>query len=211
MLLAMALSKDLAISFSDIGVAFMNTPMPEGDRVYVEPLEGFYEHNDTVWCLKRALNGLRDASRFFHEHFAAVLTSRLGFTRSEAQPTLFVDFARNVFIAVHVDDLIMVGSSSQLSEVVGEMKQYFNMKVTHPFTASSTQTYVGARYLATMMTMSLRKRVPKSIAVFDALWTRVSSWHRDDQTLLLLRTVWRGLWHVLQNRTSLRRSVSCDI
>ena len=45
----------------------------------------------------------------------------------------------------------------------------------------------------------------KSIEVFDALWARVSSWHRDAQTLLLLRTVWRGLWHVLQNRTSLRR------
>ena len=221
--------------------------MPEGDPVYVEPPEGLYEHSDTVWCLKRALNGLRDASRLFHEHFAAVLTSRLGFTRSEAQPTLFVDLARNVFSAVHVDDLIMVGSSSQLSEVVGEMKQYFTMKVTHPLSASFTQTYVGARYLrdgdatwelptaryvtgmlnehgmqnakpvvtlvviATMMTMSLRKRVPKSIAVFDALWAKVSSWHRDDQTLLLLRTVLRGLWHVLQNRTSLRRSVSCDI
>ena len=158
-----------------------------------------------------------------------------------------MDLARNVFSAVHVDDLIMVGSSSQLSEVVGEMKQYFTMKVTHPLSASFTQTYVGARYLrdgdatwelptaryvtgmlnehgmqnakpvvtlvviATMMTMSLRKQVPKSIAVFDALWAKVSSWHRDDQTLLLLRTVLRGLWHVLQNRTSLRRSVSCDI
>ena len=143
-----------------------------------------------------------------------------------------MDLARNVFIAVHVDDLIMVGSSSQLSEVVGEMKQHFTMKVTHPLSASSTQTYVGARYLrhgdafwelptaryvtgmlnehcmqnaklvvtaviATMMTMSLRKRV--------------RSWHLDDQTLLLLRTVWRSLWHVLQHGTSLRRSVSCDI
>ena len=76
-----------------------------------------------------------------------MLTSRLGFTRSESQPTLFVDLAHNVFIAVHVNDLIMVGSSSQLSEVVGEMKQYFAMKVTHPLSASSTKTYVGARYL----------------------------------------------------------------
>ena len=50
-------------------------------------------------------------------------------------------------MTVHVDDLIMVGSSSQLHEVVGEMKQYFTMKVTHPLSASSTQTYVGARYL----------------------------------------------------------------
>ena len=79
--------------------------MPEGDPVYVEPPEGLSEHNETVWCLKRALNGLRDASRHFHEHFAAVLTSRLGFTRSEAQPALFVDLSRNVLIAVHVDDL----------------------------------------------------------------------------------------------------------
>ena len=85
----MALSKDLTILFGEISVAFMNTPMPEGDLVYVEPPEGLYEQNDTVWCLKRALNGLRDASRLFHEHFAAVLTSRLGFTRSEAQPALF--------------------------------------------------------------------------------------------------------------------------
>ena len=80
--------------------------------------EGLHECNDTVSRLKRAVNGLRDASRLFHEHFADVLTSRLGFACSEAQPTLFVDLARNVFIAVHVDDLIMVGSSSKLYEVV---------------------------------------------------------------------------------------------
>ena len=146
-----------------------------------------------------------------------------------------------MFIAAHVDDLIIVGSSSQLHEVVGEMKQYFTMKVTHPLSASSTQTHVGARYLrhgdaicelptarnvtgmqnsklvvtlaviATMMTMGTRKRVPKSIAVSDALWARVSSWHRDVQTLPLLRTVWRCLWQIRRSRTSLRRSVSCDI
>ena len=92
-------------------------------------------------------HGLRDAARLFHKHFTAVLTSRLGFTRSEAQTTFFVDLARNVFIAVHVDDLIMVGSTLQLSKVVGKMKQYFTMKVSHPLSASSTQTYVGARCL----------------------------------------------------------------
>ena len=76
-----------------------------------------------------------------------MLTSRLDLTRSEAQPTRFVDLSRNVFIAVHVNDLIMVDSRSQLYEVIGEMRQYFTMKVTHPLSASSTQTCVGARYL----------------------------------------------------------------
>ena len=121
-LFAVALSKDLTIALGDISVAFMNTPMPEGDPVYEERPEGLYENNDRVWCLKMALNGLRDASQLFQEHFADVLTSRLAFARSEAQPTLFVDLARNVCIAVHFDDVIMVGSSSQLYEVVGEMK-----------------------------------------------------------------------------------------
>ena len=51
------------------------------------------------------------------------------------------------FITVHVGDLIVVGLSSQLCEVVGGMKQYFTMKVIPPLSASSTQTYVGARYL----------------------------------------------------------------
>ena len=36
----MALSKDLTILFSDIGVAFMNTSMPEGEPVHAEPPEG---------------------------------------------------------------------------------------------------------------------------------------------------------------------------
>ena len=114
----MALSKDLTILFGHISVASMNTPRPEGDQVHVEPPEGLYEHNDTVWCLKRAFDGLKGASRLFHENVAAVLTSRLGFTRSEAQPTHFVDLARNVFIAVHVVDLIMAGAHNCMKLLV---------------------------------------------------------------------------------------------
>ena len=52
-----------------------------------------------------------------------------------------------MFIALHVDGLIMVESSSQLYEVVDEMKQYFTMKVISLLSASSTRTCVGARYL----------------------------------------------------------------
>ena len=126
----MALSKDLTVLFCDVSVAIENTPMPEGDPVYVyvEP-PGLHENND-----------LSGASRLFHEHFADVLTSRLGFTRSDAQPTPFVELALNAF-------LIMDGSSTQLCDVVSEMEQYFTMKVTLPLSDSAAQTYEGARYL----------------------------------------------------------------
>ena len=80
-----------------------------------------------------------------------MLTSRLVFARSDAQLRLFVDLARTVFIALHVDDLIMVGSSSQLYEVVSEMKLYFTMKVTLPLSACAAQTYVARGTCVTMM------------------------------------------------------------
>ena len=85
-----------------------------------------------MWRLERALSGVRDASRLRHEHFADVLTPRHGFTRSEAQPTRFVHLVRYVFNAVHIDDLIMARSSSQLQEVVSMMEQCFSMEVTLP-------------------------------------------------------------------------------
>ena len=54
-----------------------------------------------------------------------------------------MDLVRNEFFAVHVNDSIMVGSSSQLSGVVGQMKQNLTMKVTHPLSSSSPQTCVA--------------------------------------------------------------------
>ena len=71
-----------------------------------------------------------------------VLASRLVFTLSDAQPTLFTDLVRIVFVAVSVINLIMVGSISQLYDVVGEMNQHFAMQVTPLLPDSSTQTYV---------------------------------------------------------------------
>ena len=98
--------------------------MLEGEPVHVEPPGGVYK------------------KRLFHEHFADVLTSRLRFTRSDVPPTLFVDLARNLFIAVHFDDLIVAGSSSQLNEVVSEIKQCFTLSRSLP---GAAQTYVCAR------------------------------------------------------------------
>ena len=125
-LLVMALWKDLLVVVCDITVAFMNTSMPEGETVHVKPPEGLYENNDMVWCLKRALNGLRNAPRLFHEHFADVLTSRRGFARSYTQPACVV---------------FSLQCTSMLYEVVSSMKQYFTMKNTLPLSVRAAQPY----------------------------------------------------------------------
>ena len=159
-----------------------------------------------------------------------------------------MDLARDVFIAVHVDDLMIVGSSSQLSEVVGEMKQYFTRKATHSsVSASFTQTYVVARYLRRddaiwelpttrsvegMLNEHGMKGAKPVVAPAlarndddkDAEEASSEEHHilrrfvgqsqffaprRPD--VAFARTVWRGPWLNLQNHTSLRRNVSCDI
>ena len=97
-LLAMSLSKDDTILFGDISVAFMNTPVPECDPVYVEPPGGLYEHNDTVWC-PRSFE--RFEGRFSTSPCTLHCSAHIA-ERSGAQPSLFVDLARNGFIAVSI-------------------------------------------------------------------------------------------------------------
>ena len=144
MLLALAVLMGLAVFFADISVAFMNTPMT-GPPVHVRPPEGMYREKGVVWRLLRALNGLRDASRLFCEHFAAV-ACELGFERSKVQPTLFTQ-ASGVFLAIHVDDLLLVGSLGAAEAVLQQLGARFTMKVGGPLCENIPRTFVGARYL----------------------------------------------------------------
>ena len=77
---------------------------------------------------------------------------------SVAQTSLFVDHARNVFIVVHVDDCVVVVSSSHLDEVVREMKQCSTMKVTLTLSLCQCRTDVWVRCTCVAMEHTGRPR-----------------------------------------------------
>lgn len=78
-LVILALRESLVILCGDISLAFMNTPMPEGTRAFMQPPKRLYRDGAVVWRLRRALNGLRDVARLFLEYLTKVLVDERGF------------------------------------------------------------------------------------------------------------------------------------
>ena len=147
-LLALALRGGLDIYFGDVSVAFMHTPLAEQERVTIEPPAGIYPDGCTVWRLKKALNGLRDASRLFLEHFASVGASSLDLVRAVALPTLFVRMAGPLYVLVHVDDLMVVGARQLCVPFFAALGEHLPIQHSGPLTEGRPQIYVGCRFTA---------------------------------------------------------------
>ena len=85
----------------DIKTAFLNGKLNE--TVYVQPPPGF-EMPGKVWLLKRALYGLRQAPRAWHQTLKIELEG-LGYRESMADPSLFL--GNNVALLIYVDDILI--------------------------------------------------------------------------------------------------------
>ncbi|KAG8490680.1 hypothetical protein CXB51_013908 [Gossypium anomalum] len=95
---------------------------PEGFEVSGE------EHK--VYRLKKALYGLKQAPRAWYDRIDAYL-SRLGFTKSISEPTLYVKKDEKetlLIVSLYVDDLLVTGSKDELIEdFKKQMQDFFEM------------------------------------------------------------------------------------
>ena len=122
----------------DIKTAFLNGKLDE--TVYVQPPPGF-EMPGKVWRLNRALYGLRQAPRAWHQTLKNELEG-LGFRESDADPSLFLG-DKNVSLLTYVDDILI--SAPSLADVnlvkkrllekfeardLGDATLFLNMNIT---------------------------------------------------------------------------------
>ena len=94
----------------DISTPFLHAGLQ--DDFYVWPPKEFYPDRTTVWKLKRALYGLRDAPRAWQEHFAQVLQD-LGGKRFKSDANLYYFDNFQTYLIVYVDDLMLVGLQAE--------------------------------------------------------------------------------------------------
>ena len=87
LLLCMALARNWGITLGDASTAFLHAAM--SGEVFVWPPKEFYPIGDCLWKLKKAMYGLRQAPKLRQEHFAEVMTSRMGFPRCKSDPSLY--------------------------------------------------------------------------------------------------------------------------
>ena len=115
---------DLELHQIDIKTAFLNGKLEE--TVYVTPPPGF-EMPGKVWRLNRALYGLRQAPRAWHQTLKQELKS-LGFRESHADPSLFLGDDR-VYLLTYVDDILIAAPSlAAVATVKSKLLQKFEAR-----------------------------------------------------------------------------------
>ncbi|GLI67434.1 hypothetical protein VaNZ11_011601, partial [Volvox africanus] len=124
--LAMATEKGYDIQHLDVRTAFLNGELEE--EVYCDQAPGYEAGGAGMKCkLKRALYGLRQASRAWHKKLHGTL-EQLGFQVSMSDPALFVSYGQSytIWLLVHVDDLLIMGSNKVEVQTMKEklMREY---------------------------------------------------------------------------------------
>ena len=76
MMLAIAAIEDWEMESVDVKTAFLNAPLKPGEIIYMRRPAGLTdEHMPAIVRLKKCINGMPQASAYFHEHSDKVLRS----------------------------------------------------------------------------------------------------------------------------------------
>jgi Reverse transcriptase (RNA-dependent DNA polymerase)/Integrase core domain/gag-polypeptide of LTR copia-type/GAG-pre-integrase domain len=142
LLLALAALEDWEIHQMDVKSAFLNGLLDE--EIYMEQPEGFVDpdHPDKVCLLKKAIYGLKQASRAWNQQFHKVLLD-LGLTRTRSDAGVYhrQDDRGTLIIILYVDDITILGDSlKSVNEVKSQLSKRYEMT-----DLGEIESYLGVR------------------------------------------------------------------
>ena len=104
----------------DISTAFINTPLPPTEEIYVQPPhEWYYNSPTTLWRLKEAVYGLRASPKLWQLHLGEVLRQQ-NLRQCKADRCLWTTAGLGALI--HVDDLLPVGEATKIQQFISTLK-----------------------------------------------------------------------------------------
>ena len=127
---------------------------------------------DEILILDKCIYGLVQSARQYHKKAVAIL-KKIGFEGGEVDPCLYVrdstKFGR-VYIALYVDDNLIVGKEEAINEVIQELrdkgftlkveddlKDYLSCKIE--FTENKKEAWLGQPHLTANLEKSFGSRV----------------------------------------------------
>ena len=143
LLLCMALARNWGITLGDVSTAFLHAAMLA--EVFVWPPKEFYPNGDCLWKLKKAMYGLRQAPKLWQEHFAEVMTAKLGFRRCKSDPNLYCHESGGLYVLAYVDDLLVVGTEQMRKEFMSKLSEEVLLKETGKLVPGTEHTFLGRR------------------------------------------------------------------
>lgn len=134
MLLSLGVQLDLKIDHLDVKTAFLNGDLKED--IYMCQPDGFLKPGEEhkVYKLKKAVYGLKQASRSWYEKVKQVLIS-LQYTQCQRENCIFVKQIgkRILIIALYVDDFFLFYNCDQLcKDLITTLQSNFTIKVLGP-------------------------------------------------------------------------------
>ena len=143
LLLRMALARNWGITMDDVSTAFLHALMSE--EVFVWPPKEFYPEGKCLWRLKKGLYGLRQAPKLWQEHFAEVMTTKLGCRRCKSDPNLYCHESSRLYVPAYVDDLLVVGTDEMRKSFMSQLSEEVLLKETGQLVPGSEHTFLGRR------------------------------------------------------------------
>jgi hypothetical protein len=134
MVLAIAAANDFEVKQMDVKTAFLNADLDE--EIFMRPPEGYYPPDgdkSKVWKLKKAIYGLKQASRMWYKKLDSFLIS-LGFSRCNFDHSVYIRWSkceqeRDVItiVVVYVDDITIAGTMQHVDELRDHLSRRFKM------------------------------------------------------------------------------------
>lgn len=115
-LLAVAAAKGYVIHQLDVKTAYLYGELKE--TVYMKQPEGYHSGDPEMVCrLMKALYGTRQGAREWHNKLKEVF-EEMGYTVAIADPSLFVANMGDIWVIVHVDDMLIAAPSHEAANGV---------------------------------------------------------------------------------------------
>ena len=142
-LLLYAARYELEVSTSDVRVAFMHAVASE-PKFVKPPVE--QRAAGWLWLIKKAMNGMRTASKDFGDLVADVIKEIL-FERGKADPQIYKDTQSQAATVFHVDDPILAASHQQTARVWNRIGEHMLLKAHEVMAPDRPIKYLSRQYL----------------------------------------------------------------
>jgi hypothetical protein len=144
--LALSITQNYSMHSMDVNTAFLIPILPEKEVVYLRPPKKFSEIMKTAKLpfsknsylkLNKTIYGLKQAACYFYNDLSTALVS-IKFIRTKADPCLFYNSSWFSFIAIWVDDILIICPSKHIFNIKKILSSKFPLKDLVP-----TSLYVG--------------------------------------------------------------------
>ena len=158
LLSALAIHENMKVITADVEAAYLNAKIRKTIILKIDPIISailckldptyfnYLNKDQSLFVeLQRALYGCLESARLWYEHLAATLQTIPNMMQSKLDPCLFYmhEGKEKIYIAIYVDDIKMISSSTQLTNTVKEkLKSVYTVK----FQEGTTHEYLGMKF-----------------------------------------------------------------